>query len=148
MIEIITWAEILDIWSTKLWPNRVSPIQPNSAMCYLQGHDMFNMQAQPTFFAYKINGNIVGVNSGHATNNNTYRSRGLWVDTNFRNQGIGKQLLLATINQAVNENSNMIWSLPRQTSWNTYKSAGFELGSSWFKTETSDNNAYCFKKLL
>ena len=109
---------------------------------------MYNMQTPTTFLAYKINGNIVGVNSGHATINNAYRSRGLWVDPAFRKQGIGKELLLATINQAVNENSNMIWSLPRQTSWNTYKLAGFELGSSWFKTETSDNNAYCFKKLM
>lgn len=147
MIEEITWPEILDIWSTKLWPNRVSPIQTNSAMCYLQGHAMFNKQTKPIFLAYKINGNIVGVNSGHATDNNSYRSRGLWVNPDFRNQGIGKKLLLATIDQAVNENSSMIWSLPRQTSWNTYKAAGFELGSSWFKTETSDNNAYCFKKL-
>lgn len=147
MIEVITWEEIHDIWSTKLWTNRVSPIKPNSAMCYLQGHDMFNMQTLPTFFACKIDNEIVGVNSGHATINNSYRSRGLWVDPVFRKQGIGKALLLATISQAVNENSNMIWSLPRQTSWNTYKSAGFELGSDWFKTETSDNNAYCFKKI-
>lgn len=148
MIKEITWNEILDIWSKHLWPNRVSPIQPNSAMCYLEGHDMFNKQTTPIFFAYKTDGKIVGVNSGHATNNNTYRSRGLWVHPDFRNQGIGKELLLATINRAVNEKAEMIWSLPRQTSWNTYKSAGFELSSDWIKTETSDSNAYCFRKLV
>jgi len=146
MIVEITWEQIHDIWRNKLWPDRVSPIQKNSAMCFLQGHNMYNSSTLSSFFGYNINDIIVGVNSGHGTDNG-YRSRGLWVNPEYRGLGIGQQLLLATIKQAVNENYNMIWSVPRYTSWNTYKNFGFELASDWFKTETSDQNAFCIHRL-
>jgi len=65
-LSAITFDEIYPIWSTYLWPDRLSDITPNSAMCFLEGYDSFNMEKPPTFFAIFINGEIAGVNSGHS----------------------------------------------------------------------------------
>jgi GNAT superfamily N-acetyltransferase len=106
LIEIITFEEILPIWRNHLWPDRTSPIESNSAMCYKDGYDMFNMNTIPTFFAYKINNEIAGVNSGHMCKDNQYRSRGLFVFEKFRGLGIGTKLLIATIEQGRKEKSS------------------------------------------
>lgn len=147
MIKQISWEEILFIWSTYLWPSRKSPIESHSAMCYLKGLDIYNMHTTPTFLGYFKDNDLVGVNSGHGCANNNYRSRGLWVNPNYRNQGIGTTLLLATIEQAILEKSDFIWSFPRYSSKHTYESAGFTITSDWIPSETSEQNAYCIKKL-
>ena len=147
MIKSLSWEEILPIWQTQLWPNRISAIEPNSAMVYKSGYDMYNMNTIPTFFGYYVDDKLVGVNSGHSCSNKMYRSRGLWVFTEHRGKGIGQQLLTETINQAKREGSDMIWSFPKRTSWKTYNSVGFELASNWQKSETSDENAYCILTL-
>lgn len=143
MIKKILWNEIEDIWKNYLWINRMSPIESNSAMNFLSEHSSYNMTTTPTFFGYFENNTLAGVNSGHMCENYQYRSRGLYVFENYRGKGIGVQLLLTTISQAKKENSKLIWSLPRKTSWKTYQRAGFTLSSPWFQTETSDQNAYC-----
>ena len=143
MIETITFEEILPIWRNHLWPDRTSTIESNSAMCYKDGYDMFNMNTKPTFFAYKINNEIAGVNSGHMCKDNHYRSRGLFVFEKFRGLGIGTKLLIATIEQGRKENAHMCWSYPRDTSWKTYSSAGFLLDGEFSISETG-NNAYCY----
>jgi len=143
MLIKLEWKKIYYIWSNHLWPNR-SVIEPTSAMCYLNGYDIVNMQSLPTFFGYTINDKIVAVNSGHAcSNQNNYRSRGLWVDPNYRGQGIAQKLLKATIEQGHREEFNQIWSYPRQSSWPTYQAVGFKLSSDWTSSETSEANAYC-----
>lgn len=143
MIKKISFDQIFDVWSTHLWPNRTSPIETNSAMIFLGGYDMRNMNSSPTFLGYEIDGKIVGVNSGHKCFDNSYRSRGVYVFPEFRKKNIGVQLLVATIEQGKSEGCNMVWSYPRRTSWNTYSSAGFVLASDWESSETSDANAYC-----
>ena len=147
MIKEITWRDILPIWSKYLWPARKSPIEPNSAMVYLDGHDPYNMTTTPSFFGYLNEGVIVGVNSGHMCSGGQYRSRGLWVDPAYRGNGIGQQLLLKTLNCAVEQGAGLVWSLPRWSSWSTYKAVGFRLASEWHPTETSEKNAYCVKVL-
>lgn len=139
----ITFDEILCLWSTLLWSDRISPIETNSAMCLLGGYDMYNMNTEPTFFGYKLDGEIIGVNSGHMCKDDHYRSRGLYVKEKFRGLFIGRDLLLATIEQGRSEGASLCWSYPRQTSWKTYRSAGFNLASDWETSETSDSNAYC-----
>jgi GNAT superfamily N-acetyltransferase len=146
MITTITFAEVLPIWDTHLWPNRQSSIDSNSAMCFLGGYDLVNMDTVPTFFAYVIDGEIAGVNSGHMCNDKQYRSRGLYVFEKFRGKGIGTLLLTATIMQAKKENAVLCWSYPRKTSWKSYLAAGFELASDWELSETSEANAYCVVK--
>ena len=143
MVKLITWEIIKEVWTNFLWPIRNSPIESNSAMNYLGGYSYNNMNTSPTFFGYYDGDYLIGVNSGHMCENNQYRSRGLYVSDKYRGQGIGVKLLLATIDQAKIENADMIWSLPRQSSWKTYSVAGFVLSSDWFQTETSNSNAYC-----
>jgi GNAT superfamily N-acetyltransferase len=117
-------------------------------MCFLNGHDSANIESIPTFFGYIINDAIVGVNSGHACpNQNNYRSRGLWVDPNYRGQGLAQKLLTATIEQAQQEGYTQIWSYPRLSSWPTYQAVGFKLASDWAASETSEANAYCVIKV-
>ena len=145
-LEKISFHQILPIWDNYLWPNRVSEITPTSAMCYLGGYDLVNMDSIPTFLAYVIDGEIAGVNSGHKCKDNAYRSRGLYVFEKFRGKGIGTALLKATIEQAVKEEAALCWSYPKDSSWNTYTRAGFVLVSDW---ESSENgtNAYCMIRL-
>ena len=142
MIKRITWKQILPIWKDQLWPHRKTTIESTSAMNFLSGYSMENMKSVPTFFGYFIDNKIIGVNSGHRCADNSYRSRGLWVQTDHRKQGIGKLLLKATINCAVDEQCGMIWSYPRFTSWSTYSNLGFNLASSWHISETSNKNAF------
>ena len=147
MIRPITWSQIKKIWHTRLWPDRTTAIESTSAMCYLSGHDINNMNYDPTFFGYFVHHKIVGVNSGHLCADNSYRSRGLWVDKDYRGNGFGRQLLEAAINRAKLESANFIWSFPRKSSWSTYKSVGFKRTSKYTKSETSDTNAYCILPL-
>ena len=142
MIVNISFDDIYDVWVNKLWPKRHSPIEPTSAMNFLGGYDINNMSYSPSFFGYMFDNKLVGVNSGHMCSDNSYRSRGLYVEEDYRRQGIGVKLLLETVNQAKKENAIMVWSLPRKTSYFTYNNAGFVLASDWFATETSDFNAY------
>lgn len=141
-IEKISFDEILIIWKNHLWPNRVSEITANSAMCFLEGYDLFNMQTTPTFLAYMIDNKIAGVNSGHMCNNSHYRSRGLYVFEEYRGNGLGTILLKATIEQAIKENASMCWSYPKDTSWKTYSRAGYRLASE-FEISENGTNAYC-----
>lgn len=142
VIKKIKYTEIYEVWYKHLWPHRISPIEPNSAMVFLGGIDIKNMETVPTFFGYYIDNKLVGVNSGHKCSDNSYRSRGIFVFPEFRNQNIGTKLLLATITQGYEEKCTFIWSYPRKSSFNTYKSAGFTLVSDWEKSETSEANAY------
>lgn len=142
MILNITFEKIYQIWSTNLWPVRESTIETHSAMNFLGGYDIQNMVSTPTFFAYKSDNKIVGVNSGHLCHDNSYRSRGLFVFPEYRKQGIGKILLVATIDKGINEGANYIWSYPKQSSWPTYEASGFSLASVW-ETSELDINAYC-----
>ncbi len=142
MFTTISFEEISQIWSNYLWPTRESAIETHSAMNFLGGYDLKNIVSAPTFFAYKLNNKITGVNSGHLCHDNSYRSRGLFVFPEYRNQGIGKILLLGTINKGINEGADYIWSYPKKSSWHTYESTGFILASSW-ETSELDINAYC-----
>ena len=142
MIVIKRFEEILPIWREYLWPTRTSKIEPNSAMCFLGGYDIKNMIYATTFLAYEIDNDIAGVNSGHLCFDNSYRSRGLYVFPKYRGQGIGKELLLATIEQGKEKRANFIWSYPKQDSWKTYERAGFKLASDWEDSELG-KNAYC-----
>lgn len=143
MITEISWEQIEVIWRQHLWTNRISLIEPLSAMCYLGNHDIHNMNKIPTFFGCWHDEKLIGVNSGHLCTDNSYRSRGLWVSETHRGCGIGSLLLQRTIDQGMKEDCRFVWSYPRKQSWKTYKSVGFVLTSDWLPSETSQENAYC-----
>ena len=145
LLTHISFNTIFCVWRFNLWPDRHSTIEQTSAMNYLGGNDLRNMKYNPTFFGYYINDKLIGVNSGHMTMDNKYRSRGLYVFPEHRGKGIGIELLLATIKQGKTEDAKLCWSFPRQESVNTYLSAGFTLSSDFTTSETGIN-AYCIKK--
>lgn len=129
----ITWEEILPMWRDHLWLNRITPIEPVSAMRYLGGYDMLNMESTPYFQGMVIDDQLVGVNSGHETGNGQFRSRGLYILPAHRGQRLGSHLLLYTISIAKTLNCNTVWSFPRESSLITYEMAGFCKTSYWMQ---------------
>lgn len=142
MIELIEYSDIQQIWSNHLWPGRLD-IEPVSAMLYQTGYSMEHFKLPVFYFGIRHSGLLIGVNSGHMCSDNSFRSRGLWVDPNFRRLGYGIQLLESTIQQSRIMKSTFCWSLPRKSSWPTYQSVGFQKTSDWLSTDTSDANCYC-----
>ena len=150
-VKFIHFEVCAQVWATKLWPGRTQ-IESASAMMYSPEteefkYDMRNMDLPRTFIGLFEGDKIIGVNSGHACADKSYRSRGLWVDPVYRGRGLGVKLLAATIVQAMQYNSTFIWSYPRLTSKKTYENAGFTISSGWKASETSDSNAYCIRHL-
>ena len=149
-VQQITFEQILPIWENKLWPNRVSKIETHSAMTWPSSHPNqpydINVFTYPVYFfgSYQSN-KLIGVNSGHLTSPTEFRSRGLWVDPEFRGMGLAKQLLEATIQQAIHSNASLIWSLPRVSSLHAYTSAGFTtVGEIINEGVEFGPNIYCY----
>ena len=148
IIKQINFEEIKSVWSTKLWPNRVSPIKSYSAMLFM-GDSSGKFSDQPTIFlAGYIDNNIVAVNSVHLAEHYMARSRGLWVDENYRGQGLGIKILNTSGEVAHELGAQAIWSFPRQSSIKTYKAAGFIQTSSWLDDGEFGPNCYAIKTLI
>ena len=135
--KTITFEEISNVWHSKLWPDRVSPIETHSAMTWpFDGNpiefdmDVFNYE--PTFFGVFNNNKLIGVNSGHRTKDNIYRSRGIWVDPTYRKIGVAQMLFLMTESQAVRQGCEIIWSIPRKSALKSYTKFGFETVGNYF----------------
>ena len=149
--RLIDFPTIQDVWRTKLWPDRTSPIETHSAMTWpdaaTEQYDMKIFENTASFFGVFSDGTLVGVNSGHKTSDTHYRSRGLWVDPIFRKQGIAQVLFRMTEQQAVDEGCSFVWSVPRKTALSAYQRFGFNTVGGFFGTETSDANIYVIKNL-
>jgi GNAT superfamily N-acetyltransferase len=146
----INFETILPIWNDKLWLGRVSDIKPMSSMVYLGGYDVsIYKKYSPTFFAvYNSAGDIIGVNSGHKTTDNLYRSRGLWVDPLYRLKGISGILFCELYGQAIKESCIAIWSIPRKTALPAYKKYGFKQTSEFFDNAMEFSpNCYVYKEI-
>lgn len=146
-IERLNFKTVESIWSTKLWPNRTSAIETHSAMTWpFEGNpesidmNIFNYPA--TFWGAYLDDKLVGVNSGHKTTDEQYRSRGIWVDPEYRKRGVAQMLFLMTAHQAKVEGCEMLWSIPRKTALPAYTKFGFETVGDYIITETSDANIY------
>lgn len=143
----LSFEQISDIWQNKLWPNRTSAIETHSAMTWpFEGnpeqYDMNVFNYPATFWGVYIDNKLVGVNSGHKTTDTQYRSRGIWVDPEYRKQGIAQNLFLLTKHQAQLEKCEMIWSIPRKTALPAYTKFGFQTVGDYITTETSEANIY------
>jgi GNAT superfamily N-acetyltransferase len=143
----LSFEQIISVWQNHLWPDRESPIESHSAMTWPfegnpQQYDMNVFNYPATFWGVYIDNKLVGVNSGHKTTDTQYRSRGIWVDPEYRKQGVAQNLFNMTKHQAVLEKADMIWSLPRKTALPAYERFGFSTVGGFIKTETSDANIY------
>tara|TARA_B100000212_G_C27331839_1_gene515008 strand:+ start:793 stop:1254 length:462 start_codon:yes stop_codon:yes gene_type:complete len=148
----ISFEDILPIWENKLWPNRESAIEGVSAMTWpYEGNpdpiDMNIFDYQPTFYGVFMDNKLVGVNSGHRTTDTQYRSRGIWVDPDYRKRGVAQLLFVLTEHQARIEECEMMWSIPRKTALTAYTKFGFTTVGDFIVTETADANIYV-KKVL
>lgn len=133
-IKKIEFTQIKPIWERQLWPSRQSLIRGMSSMKYLGGIDMeIYEKYKPTFFcAILNNAHIVGVNSGHRTDEALYRSRGIWVDPDYRREGVAQMLFQAVEDQAIKEKCTAIWSLPRESALSAYERYGFSKQGNFF----------------
>jgi GNAT superfamily N-acetyltransferase len=146
MIKTITFEEILPFW-LKLWTWETEESVPrHSHMMYPDGYFGFDYTPSIIYYAVIEDDKIVAVNSGHTTPDNMYRSRGLWVEPEYRGKGYGILLLRACIEKSIELGCTATWSYPRDTSWLTYKAAGFHLSTEWISSENKIKNAYCIVK--
>ena len=149
VIQEISFQGILPYWSI-LWPEKKSPIQLMSSMKYKGGYDIkiYNKYS-PVFIAmYNESNKIIGVNSGHRTSRQLYRSRGLWIDDNYRGRRLSVHLLKEIENHAVKENCRYIWSIPRKEALRAYESNGYIQTSDFFNNKMEFGpNCYVIKEL-
>lgn len=136
-IQNLTWEQVKPIWDTELWPGRDS--EPVTSMKYLGGYDMGLKLATPLFVGIVAGAHIIAVNSFVSTREFEWRSRGLWVDPNFRGQGHAKRLLEHMLMCAELRNASMVWTMPRREALPVYQSAGFIRTSGWIQQEWGEN---------
>ena len=143
--EKSTFDEIHEFWRDGLWPGRKTDIEPLNAIVYNRSllevwgtvsiskdWTIFDW-SEPTFFVMKEEETkkIVGVNSGFKTDDRTYRSRGIYVLPEYRGNRLSRILLENTIQQAKEEECDLIWSLPRASAMPAYKDVGFRRVGLW-----------------
>ena len=137
-VEEIEWHEIYPFWSQFLWPGRPQ-IKPYTPMLNATDKDMnihklagsnFAFYAGVFFGVKTVEGDIVGVNSGHQCSNTLFRSRGLYVRPEVTGRGIAQALLTHTIEFARENGFKKIWSYPREKAIPTYKAVGYDCGKA------------------
>lgn len=146
----VNFDSILPIWKEKLWPGRKDAIRPMSDIVYGGGHDStIYKNFKPTFFVvFNLSNEIIGVNSGHRSSIDLYRSRGLWVDPQYRRMGISGILFNELHMQAIKENCKAIWSIPRKEALPAYKKYGFVQTSDFFDRGMEFGpNCYAYKEI-
>lgn len=125
-IERSNFSVVKKIWQEKLWPERISPIEPISYINSQGKIDVSLQLGKPAFFVARESELILGVISGYKTAKNEFRSRGIWVDEVYRKLGIGQQLMNQIILQAQSENCQCLWTMPRLSAQNFYLKLGFK----------------------
>lgn len=122
-----------------------------SSMLLGGGYDVSIYQRyMPIFWGVFENGVLLGVNSGHKTSMEEFRSRGLYVFPEYRKRGVGSQLLTRACSTAKEEKCKLIWSAPRIHSTAVYEKVGFILS----KNQLGEDNGFEYgpniyaKKLL
>ncbi len=144
IIKEITFDEIKYYWRNFLWsrfditnsvdlktyPTCLITQKDYSyrAFKYMSRENIEKIQ-NPTFVAYEIDGEIVGVESGFTTNINYYRLRGLWVNNKYRRRGIATKLLDYLIERS---NKKNIWTIPRESALSFYEKYGFTILNEYY----------------
>jgi len=152
-IKLVEFEDILPVWRDKLWPGRNSAIEHFSAMTIDRDYDMSFADSEPVFLAGYEGDRIVAVNSCHLAGYNACgdlmaRSRGLWVDPEFRGKGYGYKILDRSCDMAGGLGAVLVWSFPRQSSFQTYEKVGFVQLSDWLEDGEFGPNCYAAKRLV
>lgn len=144
----IDFDTIKKVWENDLWPNRVSKIEPYSAMMFMHnGYDTSFADRPSKFFGGYIDDKLVAVNSFHLAETYMARSRGLWVDPEYRGAGFGSIMLKHTNRVAKQLGAHSIWSFPRKTSILTYERAYYVKCSDWLMDGEFGPNCYVISML-
>ena len=131
-----SFEEIFPIWHDKLWPGRISKIEPMSSLCWqlpnkiVKDGSIFEKYS-PIFWVVKDDIKIIGINSGFKTSDKVYRSRGLYVDSTYHNQEISQILLKQAILQGKKEYCHWIWSMSQTSALPAYQKIGFKKRGKW-----------------
>jgi GNAT superfamily N-acetyltransferase len=141
----ISYEQCLTLWKL-LWANRVSPIEPVSAMALptdFNKREYSKDIGSPTFIGAFDGDQLVGVNSFHRVDDQV-RSRGLYVLGSHRGNGLGSFLLMCTLEMALAKYPMaLIWSFPREEAIASYERAGFELVSDMID-DPVENKRNCY----
>lgn len=148
MLKKIEWETIHEIWRDYLWKGRVSAIKPTNGLKLFGGYDKEIEKNTPTFFGVFIADKCVGVNSGHATGNTQYRSRGIYVFPEYRGKGFSQILFQAIETQGRSEGKHVLWSMPRESALPAYERYGFNQVSKMFDEGMEFGpNCYVIKRI-
>lgn len=122
-----SFQTICDVWKSHLWPDRKSDIEPISWIDHNGEINMTMKIGAPTFWTMTDEKNkVIGVISGFRTSDIYYRSRGLWVDEQFRGHGLARILIQKVYEQALIEDCQSVWTMARHTAVNFYDKVGFK----------------------
>lgn len=129
----ITTDEVLVAWE-KLWPARTDNLLM-SDMHFNGGFDSeISKKYTPTHWGVFDGDKLIAVGSGHKTTDIFYRGRGIWVDPEYRMQGLSQRIWEAVANQAKKEQCSFLWALPNVDKAKHCLSFGFKqtsAPSSW-----------------
>ena len=126
MIYRVDFETIQKVWRKNLWVEGDSADKRYNRIKIDGKFDQDMAEKTVMYWAYRLDDEIVGVNSGYKSCENYYRSRGLWVTPRFRGAGFAKSLLDVAIGESIFWNCKYIWSYPREESLGVYESMGFK----------------------
>lgn len=146
-VETCEWEEIKPVWEKYLWPNKSSEVKPVNDRVWrefdqrLYNDKEINKFANPVYFCLKDENRIIGTNSIYESclTGLYFRSRGLWVDEEYRNKGLSFILLEKTISYAKKNHAIYLWTCPRKNALPAYEKTGFIKVSEWFESEFGEN---------
>ena len=133
MIYKIDCKSAQKVWSQGLWKDSVVWKKKYSKKEINNKFDNYLAQLTISYWAYKDEEDIVGINSGYVSTKNYYRSRGLWVSYKYRGQGISKLLLEKAVGESIRFKCKYIWSYPRKESLFAYEKVGFKKQGEFIK---------------
>jgi len=146
-IKIVNFETIYPIWKDKLWKGRVTKIESSNPIDYLGKYNPKIMENKPICFACYNDNKIIGVNSLLPTSNTFCRSRGLYINTEYRLKSVGKKLIKATIKYANILGFKYIWSMPRKSALPFYLKCGFKQVSEFDEQYEFGPNCFVIKQL-
>lgn len=148
LIKEIDWETIERVWRYNLWPGRVSAIEPYSAMRFMDDkYDVSYAFLHRKFLGGFVDDKLIAANSLHLAETYMARSRGLWVDPEYRGHGYGFRMLMETNEKAEEMGAEAIWSFSRKSSIKTYELALYTRTSSWMDHGEFGPNAYVICRL-